>query len=94
MIVSFKHKGLELFFTKGDGSKLPAQYLRKVRQILSVLHAAQTLRDINLPGYDLHPLTGDLKGFWAVKVSANYRIIFQFVEAKIEVVDVDYTDYH
>lgn len=94
MIVSFQHKGLEQFFLKGDGSKLPAAYLKKIRQILGVLHAAQNLQDVNVPGYDLHPLKGDLKGFWAVKVSGNYRIIFKFIESKIEVIDVDYLDYH
>ena len=94
MIVSFKHKGLEQFFLYGDGSKLQPHQLKKIRQILSVLHAAQTLKDINVPGYDLHPLKGDLKGLWSVKVNGNYRIIFAFHEAKVEVLDVDYLDYH
>lgn len=94
MIVSFKHKGLELFFIKGDGSKLPAAQLPRIRQRLGVLHAATTLNDIRIPGYDLHPLKGDRKGQWAIKVTGNYRIIFAFNEAKIEVLDVDYVDYH
>jgi proteic killer suppression protein len=94
VITSFKHKGLEQFFLKGDASKLPAQYLKKIRQILGVLHAAHSLQDINVPGYDLHPLKGGLKGYWSVKVSGNYRIIFGFIESKIEVIDVNYVDYH
>ncbi|MES2731241.1 MAG: type II toxin-antitoxin system RelE/ParE family toxin [Bacteroidota bacterium] len=94
MIVSFKHKGLEQFFLKGDASKLPATQLGKIRLILATLHAAETIDDIRVPGFDLHPLKGDLKSFWSVKVNGNYRIIFQFQQAKIEVIDVNYLDYH
>ncbi|MFW5762313.1 MAG: type II toxin-antitoxin system RelE/ParE family toxin [Cyclobacteriaceae bacterium] len=94
MIVSFKHKGLELFFTKGNGSKLNPKHLKRIRQILTVLHSADKIQDIDVPGYDLHPLKGKYKGAWAVKVSGNYRIVFEFIESKIEVIDVDYLDYH
>jgi proteic killer suppression protein len=94
MIVSFKHKGLEQFFLKGDGSKLPAAYLGRIRLILAAIHSAHSLKDLNLPSFGLHPLKGNLKGYWSIKVSGNYRIIFGFIESKIEVVDVDYLDYH
>jgi toxin HigB-1 len=94
MIVSFKHKGLEQFFLKGDASKLPAAQLGKIRLILATLHAAEKMDDMRVPSFDLHALKGDLKGFWSVKVNGNYRIIFQFIEAKVEVIDVNYLDYH
>ena len=94
MIVSFKHKGLAKFFYDGDGSKLPAQQLERIRLILFVLDTADSLDDINVPGFNLHPLKGDKKGLWAVKVNGNYRIVFGFEAAKVEVYDVDYMDYH
>ena len=56
--------------------------------------AAHTIQDVRVPGYDLHPLKGKLKGMWSVRVSGNYRIIFAFIESKAGVIDVDYLDYH
>ena len=48
--------------------------------------------DMDLPGFRLHPLKGELKGFWAVTVRANWRVIFHFADR--EASDVDYVDYH
>lgn len=92
MIVSIRHKGLRLYFEKGDPSKLQPQHVSKIRLILTRLHAARTVSDMNVPGYDLHQLTGELKGFWSVKVDKNFRIIFQFIRE--DVFEVDYLDYH
>ena len=78
MIVSFRHKGLRLYYEKGDASKLQAQHVAKIRLILTRLDAAGKPEEMNVPGYNLHSLSGDLKGFWSVKVSGNYRIIFGF----------------
>jgi proteic killer suppression protein len=47
---------------------------------------------MDLPGFRLHPLKGQMKGFWAVAVRANWRVIFRFVEGHAE--EVDYVDYH
>jgi toxin HigB-1 len=60
--------------------------------ILTLLDGAEVIEDLNFPGSDLHPLKGELKGFWAVKVSANYRIIFRFENGYAY--DIDYVDYH
>ncbi len=78
MIVSIQHKGLKLLWTKNDASKLRPDQVRKVRNILTVLDAATKIEDVNFPGSNLHPLKGELAGFWAVSVSGNYRIIFEF----------------
>lgn len=94
MIISFRHKGLEKFFREGDGSKLPPQQLEKIRLILSVLDTAEDINDIRVPGFDLHKLVGKMAGLWAVKVNGNYRIVFDFNAAKIEVYDVNHMDYH
>lgn len=49
-------------------------------------------QDMNLPGLDLHPLAGDRQGYWAVKVSGNWRITFRFLGKDVDA--VDYEDYH
>lgn len=92
MIESFRHKGLQRFFEHDDGAKLPADMLRKIRLILSALNAAGAVEDMNQPTFRLHPLKGELKGFWAVTVRANWRVIFRFEEGRA--FDVDFVDYH
>jgi proteic killer suppression protein len=69
-----------------------AEHLTKVRNILARLDAAGSVEDMNLPGFNLHPLKGLYQGFWAVTVRANWRVIFRFVEG--HAFDVDYLDYH
>jgi toxin HigB-1 len=92
MIISFQHKGLRLFYEKGDRSKLQPALIQKIKVILARLDAAETPETLNISGYDFHPLTGDLQGFYAVKVNKNYRIIFRFEEKNAA--DVDFLDYH
>jgi toxin HigB-1 len=64
----------------------------EVGRILSRLDAAPTVADVDAPGFRLHPLKGELKSFWAVHVSANWRIIFRFEDG--DAFDVDLLDYH
>ena len=92
MTASFQHKGLKPFYEKGSGSKLQPQHLAKIRLILTRLDAAVSPTDLNVPGYGLHQLTGDLAGLWAVKVDKHYRIVFRFDGVNMQ--DVDYLDYH
>ena len=92
MINGFQHKGLRLFFENDDPSKLPAHHIEKIRRILYKLDEATTVEDMNVIGWALHPLSGNYKGFWSVKVNGNYRIIFKFAESTAD--DVDYLDYH
>lgn len=92
MITSFRHKGLKLFYEKGDVSKLQSQHVTKIRLILTRLDAASFTEELNVPGYDLHQLKGELKGFWSIKVDKNYRIIFR-IENK-NTMEIDYIDYH
>lgn len=92
MIVSIRHKRLRQYFEKDDASRLQPQPVAKIRLILTRLQAAKAIGDMNVPGYGLHQLTGDFKGFWAVKVDKNFRIIFQFVGE--DVYEIDYLDYH
>ena len=92
MIQSIKHKGLKRFWEKDDGSKLSSTQLPKIQKILLALNAATTKEDMNVPSYHMHELKGDLKNFYSVRVTGNYRIIYRFEEG--HAYDVDYTDYH
>lgn len=92
MIVSIQHKGLKLLWTKNDASKLRPDQVKKIRNILTILNAAVKIEDINYPGANLHPLKGELAGFWAVSVTGNYRIIFEFRDGDAYL--VNYVDYH
>ena len=91
-IRSFRHKGLERFFTSGSRVGIQAKHADRLRLILGRLNVAAEPRDMNLPGLDLHPLKGDQKGRWAVKVSGNWRLTFGFVGKDVE--KVDYEDCH
>ena len=92
MIDSFRHKGLRRFFEDDDGSKLPAEMLPRIRLILTALEAAQAVEGMNNPLFRLHPLRGNLRGYWAVTVRANWRIVFRFEGGKAH--DIDFGDYH
>jgi proteic killer suppression protein len=91
MIRSIRHKGLKRFFEQDDLSGVNPEHAGKLRNILATLQAAQTVSHMDLPGFRLHQLKGTYKGFWAVTVRANWRVIFRF-EGQAE--DVDYVDYH
>ena len=92
MIESFKHKGLRQLFENDNTRAVNAEHVRKIKQILAVLDAAETIEAVQLPTFRLHPLKGDLKGHWAVTVRANWRIVFRFEGGKV--FDVDLVDYH
>jgi toxin HigB-1 len=92
MIQTITHKGLQLFFEKGKGSKLPAEYLAKIALIPDALDAVASEEDIKALGGGIQRLSGNYAGFWSIKVSPNYRIVFRY--SKGEIFDVDYIDYH
>jgi len=92
MIVCFKHRGLKRLFEKGDRSKINPNQIDKVELILADLDAAETIDHMRQPGYRLHELKGDLCGFYAVDVSGNWRVVFQFKDGKAS--DVNLVDYH
>lgn len=92
MIKSFKHRGLKRFYERDDRSGINSDLLETVHRILTVLDSASAPRALDLPRYRLHPLKGDLKGFWSVTVRANWRIIFRF-EGE-DAFDVELIDYH
>jgi len=92
MIENFRHKGLRRLYQNDDRKLLPPDMLERIRDILTALDAAETIEGLSRPSFRLHALKGELKGFWAVTVRANWRIIFRFVNGKAS--DVDFVDYH
>ena len=92
MIVSFRHKGLELLYQAGTKKGVQASHVPKLLRILSALDVAHGPRDLMIPGFRTHLLKGDLAGHWSIWVSGNWRITFRFIETDVEL--VDYQDYH
>ena len=92
MIRSIRHKGLKRLHEADDLRGVDAEHADKLRDILARLDAARLVSDMDVPGFRLHPLKGGLKGFWAVTVRANWRVIFRFSDH--DATDVDFVDYH
>lgn len=92
MIVSFKHKGLQSFWEKGDARRIIPNWISKTDRILNALDQAQAPEDLDFPGWRLHPLKGEFSGYYAVDVSGNWRITFRFEGS--HVAEVDLIDYH
>ena len=92
MILSFRHRGVEAFFTTGSKAGIQAAHAVKLGARLRRLNEAAKPQDMNLPGWRLHPLKGELKGHWSAWVSGNWRLTFRFVGPDAEL--VDYLDYH
>ena len=92
MIESFRDRGLKRLYQHNDRSGIGSTMLRSVEEILSILDAAEAISELDIPGYRLHPLTGPLKGYWSVRVTGNWRIVFRFEDGAAW--DVDLVDYH
>jgi proteic killer suppression protein len=92
MIRSFKHRGLKRLYERGDRSGIRPDLWETVERILMVLDNASTPQALDIPRYRLHPLKGELKGFWSVTVRANWRIVFRFEET--DAFDVELIDHH
>jgi proteic killer suppression protein len=92
VIASFKHRGLRRLYRQDDHRGVSAAHVGKIKRILARLDEATEVGNMALPGFDLHPLKGKLKGLWAVSVSGNWRIVFRFENGNAY--DVDLTDYH
>jgi toxin HigB-1 len=92
MIESFAHKGLRRLYETDDRRGLPADLVERLRVILAALDEAGRVEDLERPSFRLHALKGDRKGFWAVTVRANWRIVFRFKDG--DAAEVDFLDYH
>jgi len=92
MIKSFKHKGLEKFFTKGNLAGIQAVQSQRLSDRLAFLNAANNVDDMDKPGYRLHELKGKRKGLYTITVSGNWRITFEFINGDATI--INYEDYH
>ncbi len=92
MIKSFAHKGLCKFYETGSTAGIQAKHAAKLHTILTALDIANEAQDMNLKGFRLHQLKGDMKGLWSLTVNGNWRIVFHFEKGNVYV--LDYLDYH
>ncbi|MBK6598730.1 MAG: type II toxin-antitoxin system RelE/ParE family toxin [Proteobacteria bacterium] len=92
MIQSFRHKGLRRFYESGTAAGIQPKHAQRLRMVLVALDTAQTVDDMDVPGFNLHPLKGRGKGRWSVWVNGNWRVTFEFREGHAYV--LDYEDYH
>jgi len=92
MIKSFRHKGLRRFYETGNAAGVQTSHRKRLRLQLSALDTAVSIEDMDIPGFRLHPLKGERKGLWAILVSGNWRITFEFYDGNAYL--VNYEDYH
>jgi toxin HigB-1 len=92
MIQSFRHKGLRKFFESGNASGIQPRHAKRIRMLLVALDTAQTIDDMDVPGFRLHPLRGSERGRWSIWVNGNWRLTFEFRDGHAHV--LDYEDYH
>ena len=92
MIQTFRHRGLRRLYERGDRSGVRTDQAERIALALADLESAVRPSDVDLPGYRLHPLKGDLRGLWSISISGNWRITFRFEDE--DVYDVNLVDYH
>ena len=92
MIQSFRHTGLRRFFETGSFAGIQAPHAKRLRMQLTALDTARAIDDMDIPGFRLHPLKGDERGRWSIRVSGNWRLTFEFREGHCFV--IDYEDHH
>ncbi|WP_257670601.1 type II toxin-antitoxin system RelE/ParE family toxin [Parapedobacter tibetensis] len=80
MIKSFKHKGLERYWTTGETKLLPQTQIKKIRRVLDAIDSLNDVPKDFEPfrSWGPHQLQGEYKGYWSLDITGNYRIIFQF----------------
>ncbi len=91
MIKSIKHRALRNYWTRGRTKGLNAEWVQKLRRILAALNAAERPGQMSYPGSYFHPLKGDRSGRYAVRLTANVRVTFEWDDGAV---DVDIEDYH
>ena len=92
MIRSFRHKGLQKYFETGSKAGIQPAHANRLRMQLTALDTAQSIDDMDIPGFRLHVLKGSDRGRWSIWVNGNWRLTFEFIENDVHV--LDYEDYH
>jgi proteic killer suppression protein len=89
------HKGLRRFIVKDDPSGLPQAAIEKIRNIVSFLQSMAGPDELRtIPGWKAHRLTGNRRGTWSLSVTRNWRLTFRIDETEVEIIDLDFEDYH
>ena len=89
------HKGLRRFIEKDDASGLDPSVVAKVRRMVSFLQDMASEEELRtVPSWRVHLLTGDRKGTWSLFVTRNWRMTFRIEREELEIIDLDYEDYH
>ena len=92
MIKTFRHKGLQAFFEKGSKAGIQPHHAPRPSRQLARVDPAKGQEDMNVPGWGLHGLSGNMAGYCSVTVNGNWRMTFTFDGG--DAVLVDYQDYH
>jgi proteic killer suppression protein len=92
MIKSFKHKGLRRFYETGSSAGIQPKHKKRLRLQLVAMDTATLIEDMDIPGFKLHALKGERKNIWAISVSGNWRLTFEFHDSNVYL--LDYEDYH
>ena len=94
-IRSIRHRGLRRFVDHDDSAGLPPVAVDKIRKMISFLQAMADEAELRaVPSWKAHLLTGDQKGVWSLFVTRNWRLTFWIDRGSVEIVDLDYVDYH
>ena len=89
------HKGLRRFIEDDDKSGIQATVAQKLRRMISFLQDMQKEAELKaVPSWKAHQLTGDRKGTWSLFVTKNWRLTFRIDRNEIEIINLDYEDYH
>jgi toxin HigB-1 len=92
VIQSFRHKGLRRFYESGSAAGIQPKHANRLRVLLAALDTAQSIDDMDIPGFNLHSLKGQGTERWSVWVNGNWRVTFEFRDGHAYV--LDYEDYH
>ncbi|SET61250.1 type II toxin-antitoxin system RelE/ParE family toxin [Thorsellia anophelis] len=92
MIKGFRHKGLELFYLSGTTKGIQVSHTSELSRILAALDVCALPANLNFPSFRLHQLKRVLKGYWSITVNGNWKVIFCFNGADVEL--IDYLGYH
>lgn len=89
------HKGLRRFIEDDEAAGLQPAVVPKLRRILSFLQDMEHQEELRtVPSWRVHRLAGDRKDVWSLAVTKNWRLTFRIDEAEMEIVDLNYEDYH
>lgn len=89
------HKGLRRFIEEDDTAGLQSAVVPKLRRMVSFLQDMEREDELRtILSWKAHQLTGDRKGTWSLFVTKNWRLTFRIDDTEIEIIDLDYEDYH